>query len=152
MTYPFRLSQFSLALFKMKENTMNTLHKIALTLTSSLLLSVPAFADTSQWGEWDLKQNNQDTFFSSQTFSEADLILPEVAAIETFDSTSMMGTQLAGTPYQGLDTDPIELNEQGIPLDLLKVPTPISGDELELIASETPFDLDQNEVNAHEYN
>jgi len=138
----------------MKEKTMNSIHTITIALASSLLLSLPALADTtpSPWGEWNLQRSNQDAFFTAQTFSEAELIQSELSTVETFDQGNIMGTQLAGTPYNGLDTDQIELNEQGIPVDLLDQPMPVDVGVIELNEDGIPFDLAQRELNAHEYN
>jgi hypothetical protein len=99
---------------------MKKLNILTMAFTSVLFLSLPAQAaqESDQWGSWGNKQNIQDNYFSSQNVSEAELLQNESIIEFSNDSGLASGTQLAGTPFNELDTNPIELNEDGIPIEL----------------------------------
>ncbi|ASP38573.1 hypothetical protein CHH28_07745 [Bacterioplanes sanyensis] len=121
------------------------MNKKQLPWLASLWLAAAITAQAEQWGEWSSSHD-----LSAPGVSDAELMQTDIAMPSGADLAA--GTQLAGTPFLGLDTDPgaaplppsgddisvdvpqdfavdpdnafpidvgtIELNEDGIPVDL----------------------------------
>lgn len=98
----------------MKKSLM---YKIA--LLGSLVVAQGVNAETTDtWGAWGTKANLEDKFFAAETLQEADFHQTQMSTPTLSQGFSAAGTQLAGTPFEGMDTGNIDFNEDGIPTDL----------------------------------
>lgn len=88
-----------------------------LAAAGTLCLSLNTYADNTngQWGQWNEKSHIQNDLVVTVDVSEPDLLDGEIA-ISEMGSGFAMGTQLAGSEGDGMDTD-MELDENGIPVD-----------------------------------
>jgi hypothetical protein len=84
--------------------------------TFGMSLSTLAEEPAEQWGSWDKKIEQKDSFFSSQNVSETELIQGEVSVADISSEFSAAETHREGNNSQGLDTDP----NTGVPLELLQ--------------------------------
>lgn len=91
---------------------------VSTIIASVICVSAQAENGSNNWGDWDSKQKHDDVFFVVQTIPEAELLESEGSFSPIDGGFSLFGTQLEGTPYQGLDTAPIELDENGVPVEL----------------------------------
>ena len=67
---------------------------------------------TGTWGAWGTKANLEDNFIATETLQEAEFHQTQMITPTLSQGFSAAGTQLEGTPFQGLDTG------DGIPTDL----------------------------------
>lgn len=82
-----------------------------LSWLASLWLAASLTAQAEQWGDW-----SSDADLSAPSVNDAELLQTELDVSNSADFAA--GTQLAGTPFTGLDTDPVA------------TPLPASGDEV----------------------
>lgn len=94
------------------------LDAVSTMIACAICVSAQAENSSNNWGDWDSKQKHDDVFFAVQSIPEAELLETEESFAPIDGGFSLFGTQLEGTPYQGLDTDPIELDENGVPIEL----------------------------------
>lgn len=122
-----------------------------LSLLAACVLCLPVHAQSEQiastWGNWANAQSSQDSYFATQTVSNAELIDTEISQLSIANPNLALGTQLVGSASQGLDTDQvIELNDQGVPIELANQQPSIVQDVVIIADPDNAIPVDVGEI------